>query len=72
MMVEIILFNGIKMPVGARSERLMSESLSRSLKRQIHHMFMPGLMTLWLNRFVQNTESFSNESDGCAVVLPKM
>ncbi len=28
-------------------------------------MFMPGLMTLWLNRFVQNTESFSNESDGC-------
>ncbi len=33
MMVEIILFNEIKMPVGASSERLMSESLSRSFKR---------------------------------------
>ncbi len=33
MMVEIILFNEIKTPVGASSERLMSESLSRSFKR---------------------------------------
>ncbi len=43
-MVEMILFNEIKMPVGASRERLMSDSLSR---------------------FVQNTESFNNESDGC-------
>ncbi len=28
-------------------------------------MFMHGLMKLYLNRFVQNTESFSNESAGC-------
>ncbi len=28
-------------------------------------MFMHGLMKLWLNRLVQNTESFSNESAGC-------
>ncbi len=34
-MVEIILFNVIKMPVGASSEHLMSESLSRSFKRFI-------------------------------------
>ncbi len=33
MMVEIILSNEIKMPVGASSERLMSESLSRSFKQ---------------------------------------
>ncbi len=33
MMVEIILFNKVKTPVGASSERLMSESLSRSFKR---------------------------------------
>ncbi len=33
MMVEIILFNAIKTPVGASSELLMSESLSRSFKR---------------------------------------
>ncbi len=33
MMLEIILFNEIKTPVGANSERLMSESLSRSFKR---------------------------------------
>ncbi len=65
MMVEIILINEIKTPVGASSERLMSESLSRSFKRLIHQMFVHGLMKLWLNRFVQNTESFSNESDGC-------
>ncbi len=32
-MVEVILFNEIKTPVGANSERLMSESLSRSFKR---------------------------------------
>ncbi len=43
-MVEMILFNEIKMPVGASRERLISELLSR---------------------FVQNTESFNNESDGC-------
>ncbi len=36
-----------------------------SFKWQIHQMFMNGLMKLWLNRYVQNTESFSNESDGC-------
>ncbi len=36
MMVEIILFNEIKTPVGASSERLMSESLSRSFKRFVH------------------------------------
>ncbi len=30
--MEIILFNEIKTPVGASSERLMSESLSRSFK----------------------------------------
>ncbi len=35
MMVEIILFNEIKTPVGASSERLTSESLSRSFKRFI-------------------------------------
>ncbi len=46
MMVEIILFNEIKTPVGASSERLMSESLSRSFKRLIHQMFMHGLMKL--------------------------
>ncbi len=34
-MVEIILFNEIKMPVGASGEHLMSESLSRSFKRFI-------------------------------------
>ncbi len=33
MMVEIILFNEIKTPVGASSERFMSESLSHSFKR---------------------------------------
>ncbi len=68
-MVEMILFNEIKTPVGASREHLMSESLSRSFKlffkRQIHQIFMHGIMKLWLNRFVQNTESFSNESDGC-------
>ncbi len=36
MMVKIILFNEIKTPVGASSERLMSESLSCSFKWQIH------------------------------------
>ncbi len=36
MMLEIILFNEIKTPVGASRERLMSESLSRSFKRQTH------------------------------------
>ncbi len=46
MMVEIILFNEIKTLVGASSERLMSESLSRSFKRLIHQMFMHGLMKL--------------------------
>ncbi len=67
--MEIILFNEIKTPVGASSERLMSESLSRSfkrfVKRQIHQMFMHRLMKLWLNWFIQNTESFSNESAVC-------
>ncbi len=33
MMVEMILLNEIKTPVGASSERLMSESLSCSFKR---------------------------------------
>ncbi len=33
MMVEIILLNEIKRPVGVRSEHLMSESLSCSFKR---------------------------------------
>ncbi len=33
MMVEMIFFNEIKTPVCASSERLMSESLSRSFKR---------------------------------------
>ncbi len=66
MMVEIILFNEIKTPVGASSERLLSESLSCSFKRFVHTAdVMHGLMKLWLNWFVQNTESFSNESDGC-------
>ncbi len=32
-MVEMILYNEIKMPVGASSERLMSESLNCSFKR---------------------------------------
>ncbi len=36
MMVEIILFNEIKTPVDASSERLLSESLSRSFKRFVH------------------------------------
>ncbi len=61
-MEEMILFNEMKMPVGASSERLMSESLRRFFNWQIHQMFMDGL---WLNWFIQNTESFSNESDGC-------
>ncbi len=30
MILEIILFNGIKTPVGARSERLMSESFIKT------------------------------------------
>ncbi len=33
MMVEMILFNKIKTPVGASSELLMNESLSCSFKR---------------------------------------
>lgn len=32
-MLEMILFNEIKTPVGAVSEHLLSESLSRSFKR---------------------------------------
>ncbi len=63
MMVEIILFNQIKTPVGASGA--FNEWVIESVKRQIHQMFMHGIMKLWLNRFVQNTESFSNESDGC-------
>ncbi len=36
----MILFNEMKMPVGASSERLMSESLRRFFNWQIHQMFM--------------------------------
>ncbi len=49
-MMEIILFNEINTPVGASSELLMSESLSRSFKRFVqtlnHQMFLRGLMNL--------------------------
>ncbi len=61
--MEIILLNKIKTPVGASSEHLMSHSVINShlLKWLNHQMFMHELMKLWLNRFFQNTESFSNE-----------
>ncbi len=69
MMVVIKLFNEIKTPVGASSEPLMSESLSRSFKRFVQTTDSSDVyawaMKLWLNRFVQNTQSFSNESTGC-------
>ncbi len=71
--IEIILFNEIKTPVGAGSEGLMSESLSRFFKGFVQTEWLirqmsvhkNGIMKHWLNQFVQNTESFSNKSEGC-------
>ncbi len=72
-MVEILLFNEIKTPVGASSERLMSESLSHSFKRFVQAADSSDVYT-WANETLtqpihSNTESFSNESDGCFEML---
>ncbi len=47
-MEEMILFNEMKMPVGASSERLMSESLRRFFNWQIHQMFMDIHSKHWI------------------------
>ncbi len=56
-------------PVGARSERLMSESLNCSFKRFVQTADSSDVYA-WANEtltqpILQNTESFSNESNGC-------
>ncbi len=45
---EIIIFNEMKTPLGASSERLVSESLSCSFKRLIHQklLFIHGITKL--------------------------
>ncbi len=47
-MVELVLFNEIKTPVGASSERLMSESLSCSFKRFVQTADSPDVYA-WAN-----------------------
>ncbi len=47
-MVEVILFNEIKTPVGASSEPLMSEPLSHSFKRFIQTAYSSDVYE-WAN-----------------------